>query len=337
MAIHAGRPQLECRTDDDTYRIVNPALASWNEIIDETLRRNISRSSRGPVSRLAFSAAPFMQQIGERHIFSPRPDVSLMHLSHPMIQRALSALTRRRFPGAGDEVSRWTVRMGGVPADAEAVVLMSVEELAVNELRETFHHWVRTLVFPVKNGALGEPLNHRPVSELRHRQPVFDDHLRANASDILDEVIPDLKHFLADYAVTLTDTLRAQLDAAGIQAKKQEEDRYRSRQGEVSTLIAENTLGKLEREIEKLKTERRQGLLFDEESRIEAIDRSIEEKQAEITRRTRHYEEVRIQLEKERERIVRYLLPRRHAMPAEAQVFPVAIEVLLPGGAYERH
>ncbi len=35
---------------------------------------------------------------------------------------------------------------------------------------------------------------------------------------------------------------------------------------------------------------------------------------AEITRRTRHYEEVRIQLERERERIVRVLLPRRHAV-----------------------
>ena len=55
--------------------------------------------------------------------------------------------------------------------------------------------------------------------------------------------------------------------------------------------------------------ERRQGLLFDEEARIDAIDRSIEEKQAEITRRTRHYEEVRIQLERERERIVEGLAP----------------------------
>ena len=107
---------------------------------------------------------------------------------------------------------------------------------------------------------------------------------------------------------------------------------YRSRQGEVSSLIVENTLAKLEREIGKLKAERSQGLLFEEAERLDAIDRSIQEKQEEVSRRKRHYEEVRAQLECERERILKYLLPKRHAMAGEAQVFPICIEVRLPGG-----
>ena len=53
-------------------------------------------------------------------------------------------------------------------------------------------------------------------------------------------------------------------------------------------------------------------------------------KQEEIQRRTRHYEEVRTQLERERERIVRHLLPTRHRMSSDAQLFPVTIEVVLP-------
>ena len=65
---------------------------------------------------------------------------------------------------------------------------------------------------------------------------------------------------------------------------------------------------------------------------MEAIDRSIQEKQEEIARRTRHYEEVRAQLERERERVLKHLLPRRHAMAGAAQVFPVCVEVRLPGG-----
>ena len=100
----------------------------------------------------------------------------------------------------------------------------------------------------------------------------------------------------------------------------------------MSTLITENTLAKLEREIEALKVERLQGTLFDEAQRLNAIDRSIEEKRAEIDRRTKHHEEVRSQLERERERILRFLLPNRYAMSGPAQVFPVAIEVRLPGG-----
>lgn len=91
-------------------------------------------------------------------------------------------------------------------------------------------------------------------------------------------------------------------------------------------------MAKLEREIAKLKTERQQGLLFDEGAQLDAIDRSIEEKQEEIARRTRHYEEVRAQLERERERILKHLIPRRHAMPGAAQVFPVSVEVRLRGG-----
>jgi hypothetical protein len=256
----------------------------------------------------------------------------LMHLSHPMLQRALSALTRRRFPGTGEEVSRWTVRLGGVPRGADALVLLSVEELAVNDLRETFHHWVRTLAFPIRRGVLGEPLAHQPPVALRAARAPTDPGQQERARDLLDEVTPDLRTVLTGHAERLTAALQRELENSGARARKEEEDRYRSRQGEVSSLIAENTLAKLEREIARLKAERAQGLLFDAEARLDTIDRSIEEKQEEIARRTRHYEEVRAQLERERERVLKFLLPRRHAMAGAAQVFPVAVEVRLPEG-----
>ena len=47
--------------------------------------------------------------------------------------------------------------------------------------------------------------------------------------------------------------LQEQLERDGQRARSQEDERYRSRQGEVSSLIAENTLIKLEREIEEMK------------------------------------------------------------------------------------
>jgi len=250
-----------------------------------------------------------------------------------MLQKALSSLTRRRFPGSGDSVSRWSVRLGGVPQGADALILLSVEELAVNDLRESFHHWVRTVAFPVRGGALGDPVPHRPALELRGAVATHDEGHRERARDLLDDVDPDLRRFLREHAGRLTTDLRAQLDLDGEQARRQEDERYRSRQGEVSALIAENTLSKLEREIERLKADRQQGQLFEEAERLERIDRSIDERKEEIARRTRHYEEVREQLEKERERILKHLLPNRHAMSGEAQVFPVCVEVRLPGDA----
>ena len=332
MAIHAGRPQLDCMEEDITCKVLTPSLPGWSEVIDDSLRRSTGQGSRGPVPRLAFSPEPFLQKVGERFVFCPRLDVILMHMSHPMLQRALSALTRRRFPGTGEAVSRWTVRLGDVPRGAEALVLLSIEELAINELRETFHHWVRTLAFPVIKGRLGQPLTHRPALELRNGEvtPLADHQQRAR--ELIEYVEPDLKEYLTDHAARLTKNLRRQLEEAGKATRTQEEERYRSRQGEVSTLIAENTLAKLKREIAKLKVQRQQGLLFDEERQLESIDRSIQEKQEEIARRTRHYEEVRTQLEHERERILKRLLPKRHAMAGSAQVFPVCVEVRLPGG-----
>ncbi len=332
MAVRGGRPQLDCSELPQTCKLLNPSLPGWSEVIDESLRRPQQGGTLGPVSRLAFDAAPFLDEIGGRLVFSPRPDVLMAHLSHPMLQHAISTLSRRRFPGTGEEVSRWTVRLAPLPAGTDAWILLSVEELAVNNLRETFHHWVRTLVLPVIDGQLRPALPHRSALDLRGGEVTAD---RANLDAgraIVEEIEPELKALLGQHANQLTESLREQLDESGKQARQDEEQRYRSRQGEVSTLITENTLAKLEREIEALKAERQQGTLFDEAQRLDAIDRSIEEKRAEIERRTRHHEEVRFQLERERERILKFLLPNRHSMSDPAQVFPVSIEVRLPGG-----
>jgi hypothetical protein len=247
-----------------------------------------------------------------------------------MMQRALSTLTRRRFPGTGDEVSRWTVRLSSIPAGADAVVLLSVEELAVNDLRETFHHWVRTVAFEVRRGELGATLAHRPAVTMREALPTHDERHVARARDVVEDVTPALQRFLSTHAERLTQLLRDELQAAGVTARKAEDERYRSRQGEVSTLISENTLNKLEREVTQLRHEQQQGFLFDEGARLAALERSIEEKQLEIERRRRHHDEVRQQLERERNRILNQLLPKRHAMAGAAQVFPVTIEVRLP-------
>jgi len=247
-----------------------------------------------------------------------------------MLQKAFSVLSRRRFPGTGEEVSRWTVRTGRVPGDADALVLLFLEEIAVNELRETFHDWVRTVVLPVRDGHVGEPLPHVAAVELRGAAPATDGALLDHAADLFDDVTPELRRFISTHAARLTEILQAELATAGERARAEAREKYRSRSGEVSALIKETTIAKLEREIARLEDERAQGALFNEESRLADLARSIEEKQAEVERRKRHYEEVREQLEQEHERLTRRLLPRRYAMAGDVQVFPVCVEIRLP-------
>jgi hypothetical protein len=250
-----------------------------------------------------------------------------------MIRRAILALARRRFPGQ-DEATRWTVRRAEVPDGCDALVLLTLEELAINELRETFHHWVSTLRLPVCGGELGEPLKHMPARELT-RQDGHGSHavataLVGEAFDLWERTRAGLEDALTARGKQLSSDLSRQLEADREQALANATERYQSRQGEISALIASSTLARLEREIEDLKAKRKQGRLAYAAYEIDVIDRDIEAKQEELKRRQRHYEEVREELTRERERIVAELIPKRYSMRGSAQVLPVAIEIVLP-------
>ena len=124
-----------------------------------------------------------------------------------------------------------------------------------------------------------------------------------------------MRAWLREFRDGLTRRLANQLRVDGDAARGREDERYRQRQGEVSALIERSTLARLTREIEQLRERGRQGQLFDEADRLAEMERSIEEKQEELARRQRHYEDIREQLQRERTRILEHLLPARFAMP----------------------
>ena len=337
MADTAGRPQLEPATDGGTangrqglHRLVNPGLAGWSQVVDESVRYTELGGVQGAVPALAFSPEPFIERLGDLSVFRPRKEALLVHLAHPMMRHALGVLAKRRYPGAGVEASRWVVRYGGVPEGVDATVLLSVEEIGVNQLRETFHRWVRTVAFPVRDGKLGPPLAHAPARSFGGAPEVRDPERIEEAREVLEEVAPSLKKWLGDHKRHLAGALDKQLKVDGADARQREARRYQQRQAEVSKLIMDATMDRLGREIEGLKRLRDQGQLFNEAQRLAELDRSIVEKQRELDRRQLHHNEIREQLQWERDRIVNRLLPDRFARSGDAQVFPVAVEVRLP-------
>ncbi len=331
LSERVGRPQLTPPEADGRFELKRPDLPNWKDLVDETIRRQSLSGTLGPIPRLTFSPEPFLFQVGLRRVFRPRADTLMLHLSHPIMRKATGNLTRLRFPGPM-AVSRWTIRQGSIPRGVQAMLIVHLEELAVNELRETFHHWIRTIQVPVAAGALGKPLPHVAALLLRGAAACHDPAMQDKARELLDDLTPELQSLVHAHRKRLTDDLREQLQTDGKTARKEEEERYQSRQGEVSTLIAENTLAKIEREIASLKAQRSQGMLFSSQSDLDDLDRSIDMRQEELGRRRAHYEEVREQLTRERERIIKMLLPRRYALYGEAQVFPVAIEIRFPAG-----
>ena len=270
-----------------------------------------------------------MVQCGARSVFKSRPDTALMHLAHPMLQKTLSSLTRLRFPGSTEETaSCWTVGRTQLPAGVEAVIQLTVEELAVNDLRETFHHWVRTVRLPVRTGALGEPMDHATALSLRRTdKPPTERDLEA-AREIWADVADDVKAFLKSHGKELDKRVGKQLEQDHKAARDFENQRYASRQAELSVLIQNTTMERLKREIDELRLQRQQGLLFDAVRHFDELERDIQTREEELVRRKHHYEDVRRQLAEERERIIKDLIPKRYAMRGEVQVFPVAVEIL---------
>ena len=73
-------------------------------------------------------------------------------------------------------------------------------------------------------------------------------------------------------------------------------------------------------------------MLFDAEGRVDELERSLNAAEEELQRRREHYERLRLQLDRERQRVLEHVLPRRYRVRGEAQVLPVAVEIRLPEG-----
>jgi superfamily II DNA or RNA helicase len=308
------------------FRFAAEVPRAWHSVVDDSLRI----PTTGALPFLTFDPNYYLDTLpGDgRKVFRPKPETTLLHLAHPVFHQAFSAFARERFRDAGRH--RWIVRHAKLPTGAEAVVLLHIEELAVNELRETFHHWTRTLAWPVAKGKLGPLLAHRPPSDWR------EDLLAATAdaadlqggAALWDDVMDDVQAALAGWRETLTTRLTSRLEQAKVRALAEETARYQSRQGEISRLIQNNKVEMIHRELEEVKEDLDQGYLFAEFTAERAkFKETLEE---ELAYRTQHLESLREHLAAERERIIQRLIPARHALAGTVQVMPVALEIRLP-------
>lgn len=320
MKGHITQPE-----DDSCFKITKPDLSGWKDTIDESLR--VAGSAQA-LPKLTFRIEPFMKEKGGRRVFRHRNDVRMLHLGHPVMRKAANSLSRHRYP-CGDEVSRWTLRQGYVPAGADAIVRLHYEEMAVNELRESFHNWVRTVDFPIAEGKLQAPLPHEPASRKRlAATPLPGAGEVSRAQEIFEDVSDDLRRFLLETGKELNTRIAKQLLADRAIVSKNEQEAFQSRNGELSTLIHERTIEAKRKELNKLFQERNQLLLFADDK--EQLDDSIEALQKYLKDDEIHYEELRVQLERERKRIIEYLIPKRYALDGSVQVYPIAVEIILP-------
>lgn len=324
LALEIGHPRLQS-DGHGRDRLARPIPPRWQAIIDQTLRAG---DEKGPLLALVFDPSQYVRTTAGRPVYVPESDSRLLHLGHGLFHRVMSTFSRYRFPGGGESATRWTVRRGGTPEGVDALVLLTVEELAYNALREPCHHWVRTLAYPVNGGRLDEALPHRSASEWAAAPTLGECRL---ARDSWDEVEDDIKAHVKTLQVDLTRSLRERLRVSGRLVRDQEQKRFERRRRELERAMRENQLDRFRREVEGLRAKHLQMALFHDQD--EQLKLQLADAEAELSLRQTHYEKVLVRLEAELKRTLEGVLPKRYDLHGEARVYPIAVEIRLPGGA----
>jgi hypothetical protein len=260
-------------------------------------------------------------------VFRPAKDTILMHLGHPLMRAALLHLSQARFPGTPEAQgsSRWIVTKGNVPSGKDALVLVTVEEMALNDLRETVHHWVRTLRFAVAGESVELLAAHIPALN-DHSADVDFDHVN-QARDIWMDADPAIRQALQNHGSSLTAKIT---DALAKELKEEERSQrslFKERRQETEKQL-KRELRDLDKELKVLLDDQQDDLF----SNDEVFDQQITDLGAEQERRRRHHQEMQAFLDTEEERILSQLLPRRYQLNGDVQVFPVTVEIRFPGG-----
>jgi superfamily II DNA or RNA helicase len=300
----------------------------WRPVVDADVRFASKRGEAGALPALLFDPQQAIQSRSGRAIFRPAKDSILMHLGHPLVRQSLLHLSRARFPGTEEarSSSRWIVRCGPVPAGCDALILVTVEELAVNDLREAFHQWVRTLRFPMIAGRIGEALPHIPAAEDHADLATCESGQIERARLIWAEAEEDIREALQRRGEALTQAIQARLAKDLEDERKTQEGLFRERRAELDKQLSRQ-IKELEKEMTKLVDDVDQDDLFRDTDFFRGISQIASDIESERQRRQRHHEEMKTFLAEEERRIIDQLLPRRHALRGEAQVFPVTVEI----------
>ena len=319
LAVEASRPRLQA-DGVGRDRLVFPVPRQWQDLVDQTLRDG---GITGPMCALVFDPAHFVVQRSGRPVYLPEPDARLLHLGHALYHRVMSTFARYRFPGGPVAATRWAVRQLPLPAGVEARIFLTLEELAVNQLREPCHHWVRTVAFDVRAGELG-PAQAIEPADLASPPLLPDSPTIGLARSAWDEVDRDVKRWVEQSQRELTAGLAGRLQVASKLVAEREKQRFAQRQKELEKAISDNQIAKLEREIAVMEQQRQQYLfaeLTDEERR------RLSDKQAELALRRHHYDAVVERLLVEKMRTLEQILPKRYRLRGEARVYPIAVEI----------
>lgn len=324
QAMETEKGHLEPSMEAGVYRI-QKIPPGWRRLIQETIEIR-KGSQQGALPKLVFDPAHFEVEEAGRKVYRLKRDTVLVRLGHPLMRRAIGTLRRQLWDG--NELTRWTVQATQLPAGISEVLLLYLMLEVSNGLRESMHQEVLLLPFQVQGVHLTpmieelwqrmSQMDRRPLSpsELSSHMPRLVDQWIGHELELREFIKSRKDAFQKDFEHRMMARLKDELD--------QETKSFNSR---IKELKQEPKW--LERQKAELERQRRrllQPALFSEIQAVE--EQRLKDLEWEVMHS--HYEQMRQLLERERERMIKNILPKRFSL-AHLDLQPLAVEYLVGG------
>ena len=305
------------------YRLKPPPR--WEGLARQTLAVG-PRSDR---MELVFDSSLVEEEISGRRVMRLKKHQVLMRLGHPIMRQAMATLTRQLHDPTN--IYRWSLA-SVASTGFDALLILHYTITAINELREPLHDEVVSTAFRIEGDRL------TPVESSFQQTLLQKDFYALKSAQRREEWVktlrgrwprhrPELEAFLSRQEASLRIVLQERATAAMNKDMQTEKDNYRYRLKELQDRSREKELERLARELLEERADAMQQALFveiqqDKEHRLGEI-----EEQVAILRQ--NVERTRTLLEREQERRILDLLPRRFRL-REVRVLPLALTYLVP-------
>ena len=304
----------------------------WERIIKNSIFIT-SDYIRGAQPKLVFSPKRIEEDSMGRKMFKPRKDTKLLMLGHPLMNRAMSSLTRKLWESSDiSKVNRWTVIKNTFQDGIDTIFLFNFQISMRNELGERF----KTGLFQLPVAFKGEKLTIGDNNNFSEGESLSKEEISDNIKEIRSQWF-DAKTFAEKEREKLIsrleeDTVKMLKKELTKEIKNQTE-MFEHRKRSLEKQKNPKYMVKLRKEL-LASEERALQMTFSEEEnrkrRQKVADLKIKMDDADWQRRQSHINELKEKLEKEKTRIIERVLPKRYTLMEDGiDIQAVGVKVIL--------
>jgi SNF2 family DNA or RNA helicase len=326
------------READGTIRIRKNPL-SWKRLIETSLLLS-DDGHLGAQPKLVFTPERVQEIVNGRVMFMPRKDTRLMMLGHPLMQKAVSAFSRRIWQPPSENLAKWTIEQTALPKGIPLVFTLIFQVSLRNRLGERFD--IGILEIPVtinKTPQIIPPDQWQSIRSQSMGLFPFDKNWETNRGKILAGW-QQVKAFANNER---TQIIRQVLHASEQKLAKELKNQisihkalFEERKKSLEMQKDAKTIEKIRKELLSA-AERAAQLTFSEDLNLQYRQKYQELKEklsdADWERQHSHVEMLKQRLAYEEQRIIERVLPRRFTLDNEGvEVLPIAVHVLVNAG-----